>query len=55
MVGAILQHVGSGGLFSANGGGWEFPVFGTAPLLVQALLRDGAYASFLENRVAQAR
>jgi putative oxidoreductase len=44
MIGATLQHVGNGWLFSATGGGWEFPVFWIAALLVQALLGDGALA-----------
>lgn len=44
MVGATIQHVGNGWLFSAKGGGWEFPVFWTLTLFVQALLGDGAYA-----------
>ena len=44
MVGASLQHVGNGWLFSATGGGYEFPVFWTATLLVQALLGSGAYS-----------
>ncbi|MGO8952558.1 MAG: DoxX family protein [Rhodomicrobium sp.] len=57
MIGATLQHIGHGWLFSANGGGWEFPVFWTAMLLVQALLGDGAYAwrpAFLLGRPAEA-
>ena len=44
MIGATLQHTGNGWVFSAKGGGWEFPVFWTAALLVQALLGDGAHA-----------
>ena len=44
IVGASWQHVGNGWLFNANGGGWEFPVFWAAALVVQALLGDGAYA-----------
>ena len=44
MLGATLQHIGNGWLFSAQGGGWEFPVFWTAALLVQALVGDGAHA-----------
>lgn len=44
LIGASLQHVGNGWLFSAANGGWEFPVFWTAMLFVQALLGDGAYA-----------
>jgi len=44
MIGATMQHVGNGWLFSAPGGGWEFPVFWIAALVAQALLGDGAYA-----------
>ena len=29
---------------AAPGGGWEYPVFWTVALIVQALLGDGAYA-----------
>lgn len=42
MIGATLQHVGNGWVFSGPGGGWEFPVFWTVCLLVQALLGAGA-------------
>lgn len=44
MIGATLQHVGNGWLFNAQGGGWEYPVFWTVTLIVQALLGEGAYA-----------
>jgi len=44
MIGATLQHVGNGWVFNAKDGGWEFPVFWTAMLLVQAVLGDGAFA-----------
>lgn len=44
MIGATLQHIGNGWLFTAKGGGWEYPVFWTLTLAVQALLGDGAYA-----------
>jgi putative oxidoreductase len=44
LIGATLQHVGNGWVFSNQGGGWEFPVFWTVALLVQALLGAGAYA-----------
>jgi putative oxidoreductase len=55
LIGATLQHVGNGWLFSAQGGGWEFPAFWSAMLVVQALLGDGAYAwrpSFFSSRIA---
>lgn len=44
LVGATVQHLGSGWLFSNANGGWEFPAFWTVALIVQALLGDGAYA-----------
>lgn len=44
MLGATLQHIGNGWVFSAAGGGWEFPVFWTVLLPIQALLGDGAFA-----------
>jgi putative oxidoreductase len=44
MLGATWVHLGNGWLFSAKGGGWEYPAFWTVALLVQALLGAGAYA-----------
>ncbi len=44
MLGATWQHLPSGWLFSAQGGGWEFPAFWTVALLVQAGLGAGAFA-----------
>lgn len=44
LIGATLQHVAGGWLFTNQGGGWEFPVFWTVALIVQALLGDGIYA-----------
>lgn len=44
LIGATLEHLGAGWVFSNEGGGWEFPVFWTVTLVVQALLGDGAYA-----------
>jgi putative oxidoreductase len=44
MLGALLQHAGNGWVFSAQGGGWEFPAFWTVALLAQAGLGAGAYA-----------
>lgn len=57
LIGATLQHAGNGWLFSALNGGWEFPAFWTAMLVVQALLGDGAFAwrpSFLPQRAVTA-
>jgi len=44
LLGAAWAHSGNGWVFSAQGGGWEFPVFWAMTLIVQALLGDGAYA-----------
>lgn len=44
MLGATWVHAGNGWLFSAKGGGWEYPAFWTVTLVVQALLGAGAYA-----------
>lgn len=44
MIGATIQHLGAGWTFSNAGGGWEFPVFWTVALLVQAGLGAGAFA-----------
>ncbi|TCZ56724.1 DoxX family protein [Roseicella aquatilis] len=44
LVGALVQHAGQGWVFSGKGGGWEFPAFWIAALLVQAGLGAGALA-----------
>ncbi|MGE0211182.1 MAG: DoxX family protein [Parvibaculaceae bacterium] len=44
LLGAAWVHAPNGWVFSNPNGGWEFPVFWTAALLVQSLLGDGAYA-----------
>lgn len=46
LIGATLQHIGNGWLFSAANGGWEFPAFWTVTLVVQSLLGDGAHALY---------
>jgi putative oxidoreductase len=44
LLGATWAHFGNGWLFTAKGGGWEYPAFLTVTAGVQALLGDGAYA-----------
>lgn len=44
LLGSIIPHAGNGFTFSNAGGGWEFPVFWSIVLVVQAMLGDGAYA-----------
>ena len=43
LIGATLQHVPNGWLFSSAKGGWEFPAFWTVALLAQALMGPGAF------------
>ncbi|MCJ8143533.1 DoxX family protein [Ancylobacter sp. A5.8] len=44
MVGAMSAHLGNGWLFSAAGGGWEYPGFLIAASFALWLLGDGAFA-----------
>jgi putative oxidoreductase len=45
LAGATWVHLGNGWVFSAQNGGWEYPVFLIVASLVQALLGDGRYAA----------
>ena len=44
LAGAAWAHAGNGWVFSAQNGGWEYPVFLIAVSFVVALLGDGRYA-----------
>ena len=44
LLGAIWFHSGNGWVFSAEGGGWEYPLFLAIASVVQALIGDGAMA-----------
>jgi putative oxidoreductase len=44
LIGAASVHWPNGWVFSAAGGGWEYPAFLAIAALVVALLGDGAYA-----------
>ena len=53
LIGAFWVHSGNGWLFSAEGGGWEYPLFLTVTTAAQVLLGDGAYAvSSMKKRQA---
>ena len=58
LLGATWVHAGNGWVFSAEGGGWEYPVFLAVAAVVQALLGPGAHALKLpylsEGKVAAA-
>ncbi|MEZ5840456.1 MAG: DoxX family protein [Hyphomicrobiales bacterium] len=52
LIGATVVHSGNGWLFTAEGGGWEYPAFLALAAAVQALLGDGAFAlASLRDRV----
>jgi putative oxidoreductase len=55
MIGATIQHLPNGWLFTAQGGGWEFPAVWTVLLLVQAGLGAGAHALQLGRAAVPAR
>ena len=44
MAGALMTHLPNGWVFSAAGGGWEYPAFLILASAVHALIGDGAYA-----------
>ncbi|TCT05556.1 DoxX family protein [Aquabacter spiritensis] len=44
MAGAMMVHVGNGWVFSAPGGGWEYPAFLIVASLVVGLSGEGAFA-----------
>ena len=44
LVGALAVHAGNGWVFSAAGGGWEYPLYLIVLGAVQVLVGDGAYA-----------
>jgi putative oxidoreductase len=44
LLGAAWAHAGNGWLFTAKGGGWEYPVFLAVAAIALAFLGDGKYA-----------
>ena len=52
LLGALMVHVPNGWVFSAAGGGWEYPAFLILASVVQALLGDGAFAPKLPPLVS---
>ena len=43
LLGATWVHAGNGWLFTAQGGGWEYPAFWALALVVLFLLGDGKW------------
>jgi len=44
LLGAVWAHAGNGWLFSAEGGGWEFPLFWAVAQASLVALGSGAFA-----------
>ena len=44
LLGATFVHLGNGWVFSAEGGGYEYPLFLVAAGVAQVLLGDGAHS-----------
>ena len=44
LIGAFWVHAGNGWVFSANGGGWEYPLYLIVLAAAQILLGEGAFA-----------
>lgn len=54
LLGAATVHVPNGWVFSAAGGGWEYPVFLAVAAVVQFLIGNGAHAIGAVRRPATA-
>lgn len=44
LLGALWVHAGNGWVFTATGGGWEYPLYLIVLSVVQAIMGDGALA-----------
>jgi len=44
LLGAVWFHAGNGWVFSAQGGGWEYPLYLVVASVAQVLLGRGAFA-----------
>jgi putative oxidoreductase len=44
LLGALWVHAGNGWVFTAKGGGWEYPAYLAVLSVAQALLGEGAFA-----------
>ncbi|TVP58300.1 MAG: DoxX family protein [Halomonadaceae bacterium] len=55
LIGATWAHIGNGWLFTAEGGGWEYPLFLTATAGCVALFGEGAHALDSNRALGNAR
>jgi putative oxidoreductase len=44
LLAAASVHIANGWVFTASGGGWEYPAFLLVASVIHAMLGDGAYA-----------
>lgn len=54
LIGATIQHLPAGWVFTSRGGGWEFPALWTVLLVVQAGLGAGAHALDVKRLLGRA-
>ena len=50
LFGAASVHIDNGWVFTASGGGWEYPAFLIVASIIHGLLGDGAHALALGRR-----
>ncbi len=50
LLGATWVHAGNGWVFSAQGGGWEYPLYLSLLAVVQALVGNGAFGLVRSHR-----
>jgi putative oxidoreductase len=50
LLGAASVHIANGWVFTASGGGWEYPAFLIVASIIHALLGDGAHALAFERK-----
>jgi putative oxidoreductase len=55
LLGALWAHAGNGWVFSAAGGGWEYPLYLAVLAAAQVLLGSGAYALGSDRPLRAAR
>jgi putative oxidoreductase len=50
LLGAASVHLANGWVFTASGGGWEYPAFLIVASIIHGLLGDGAHALAFERK-----
>lgn len=51
LLGAASVHIANGWVFTASGGGWEYPAFLIVASIVHVLLGDGAHALAFQRKL----